>query len=193
MKLIKKFVASLLSLVMVLSFSSVAFAATPETPSDEQWYTLYTTIPENAEILQSTETLLYFNANTCEQITEAQSKSLDPRELFVIKADHTSYQMPGGKIDFGIELTATSTRCRIKKISGSVTQKDQNSSASSTFSIRQSALVPDYHFGAYFNGKKSFTVGHTVKVSWNYYITLVSGSILNGGRMTGSHTTPIVG
>lgn len=135
---------------------------------------------------------VYFNLDTNKQITEENALSLSSNQLFTINIKHTLFQKTNGIVSLGINMSATNAKCQIKKISGTFKVSDTSTYASSVLSISTENIVPTYRLGGYYQGTHSFSKGHTVKATANYYIYLTNGSVLNGGNINYSNTLKIV-
>lgn len=146
-------------------------------------------IPEGAIVLSETTQKLYFDKETGEQVTEKEAFQRSTT-VYEVTASHTIFQVPGGKIDLGIDITASDLRARIKGIDGWMTADDIDSAGSSTQTIKASTIVPSYHFGAYVNGKRSFTRSYSVEVTWYYKLNIIGGSA--AGAITGDEIVDIV-
>lgn len=147
---------------------------------------------KSSYIIDVQNVTVYFNLDTNEQITEENALSLSSNQLFTINIKHTLYQETNGIVSLGIDMAATNTKCQIKKISGSFKVSDTSTYASSVLSISTSNIIPTYRIGGYYQRTHSFTKGHTVKATANYYISLTNGSVLNGGNINYSNTLKIV-
>lgn len=147
-------------------------------------------IPEDAIVLLEKEQTYYYDSSTGQFVEK--TTSIQPKTLFEIKCKHTWYQVTGGKIDVGIQVTSTNIRAQIKRIRGTHTMSDTQSSATNGVSINTTSSLPTYIISNYTSGTKKFTKGHKIKCKLNYYISLVSGSVLNGGQITNTEYVTIV-
>lgn len=145
-------------------------------------------VPDGAIVLGESIQELYFNPETGTQISEPEA--LRNRSVtFKVTAKHTIFQVPTGRVDLGILVTALDIRARLKGINGWMNVDDLNSHGASSQTIKESTLVPTFHFGSYIEGIKSFTRGTTVQVSWNYNVDVIGGSI---PPLSGNETVDIV-
>ena len=90
-------------------------------------------IPEDAIVLLEKEQTYYYDSSTGQFVEK--TTSIQPKTLFEIKCKHTWYQVTGGKIDVGIQVTATNIRAQIKRIRGTHTMSDTQSSGTNGVSI----------------------------------------------------------
>lgn len=140
-------------------------------------YALDDNIQEQEPIVYETEQVLYLDEETGEFVENKDSISQQRGTLFeIVAADRT--------IDLHIKLEAKNKKARIRSIYGKHTIKDQNSYASNTIAIEQHSNFPNYLLGCFVDGTKSFKKGNKVKCTASYYISLVEGEVLNGGRIT---------
>lgn len=176
----------LLSICLVLCIFplSVTSAFAEETVENSQ------DIPEDAIVLLEKEQTYYYDSSTGQFVEN--NTSIQPRTLFEIKCKHTWYQVTGGKIDVGIQVTASNKRAQIKRIRGTHTMSDTQSLGSNACTIETVSSLPTYIISNYTSGTKKFTKGHKIKCTVNYYISLVSGSVLNGGKITNTEYVTIV-
>lgn len=176
--------------LVISLFSSVcvpAYAATlPNTVNSSVDYGYE--VPDGAIVLGESIQELYFNPETGTQISEPEA--LRNRSVtFKVTAKHTIFQVPTGRVDLGISVTALDIRARLKGINGWMNVDDLNSHGASSQTIKESTLVPTFHFGSYIEGIKSFARGTTVQVSWNYNVNVIGGSIPS---ISGNETVDIV-
>lgn len=147
-------------------------------------YALDDNIQEREPIVYETEQVLYLDEETGEFVENKDSISQQRGMLFeIVAADRT--------IDLHIKLEAKNKKARIRSIYGKHTIKDQNSYASNTIAIEQHSNFPNYLLGCFVDGTKSFKKGNKVKCTASYYISLVEGEVLNGGRITQTMTLKI--
>lgn len=193
---IKKYLVGVgLAISLFSTMNISAFAAAPiqqvssvENGADKN--VIYASeIPKDAVIVSETEQVLYFDEQTGEELPadEALQRS---GSVFNVTAKHTIFQVPGGKVDLGIDITASDTRARLKGINGWMNVDDLDASVASSQKIKASTIVPTYHFGAYVDGTKSFARGHSVQVTWSYNISVVGGSVPSA--ITGDEEIDIV-
>lgn len=182
--MISKKILLLICTLSLLNTFTANIAATENKENDSQMYIEEEgVVPQGATILYETEQNLYLNSVTGEFEADAgnvQSKG----KLYQINCKHTWYQMSGRKIDVAIRVQAVDPRAQIKSIVGSHKMSDTQSYAANYSEISAYAALPVYVFSAYATGLTSFTKGHKIKCTVNYYISLVNGSVLNGGKVS---------
>ena len=111
--------------------------------------------------------------------------------MFEIVAKHKWIVAADRTIDLHIKLEAKNKKARIRSVYGKHTIKDQDSYASNTIAIEQHGNFPNYLLGCFVDGTKSFKKGNKVKCTARYYISLVEGEVLNGGRIAQTMTLKI--
>lgn len=155
-------------------------------------YALDDNIQEQEPIVYETEQVLYLDEETGEFVENKDSISQQRGTLFEIVVKHKWIVAVDRTIDLHIKLEAKNKKARIRSIYGKHTIKDQNSYASNTIAIEQHSNFPNYLLGCFVDGTKSFKKGNKVKCTASYYISLVEGEVLNGGRITQTMTLKIV-
>ena len=176
----------LLSICMVLCVFPMSITSSIAYESVEN----NTAIPEDATILLEKEKTYYYDSSTGQFVENMSTKQ--PKTLFEIKCKHTWYQVTGGKIDVGIQVTATNKKARIQRIYGNHKMSDTQSGGMNSCEVNTRSSFPTYIISNYTSGTKKFAKGHKIKCTLNYKITLVTGSVLNGGKITNTEYVTIV-
>lgn len=172
-------------------FISFAFAGTPlQIYADADYDD--TAIIENTAIIEQGIVTIYIDPIIHQQIIDSNSISTLSSDLFEIDCKYTIYQLHGGKVDLGLSCIAKNHRAQISYISGMYTTQDTSNYASESQKIYSKNNPSTYIINSYNSGKKSYTKNHEIKVSWNIYITLTYGYVLNGGKVSGESDVTIV-
>lgn len=192
---IKKCMFMCCAVVMLLmSITPVASAATTDLSTTEQESILVDTVPEDAIILSETVDTLYFDPQTGEQVSKASEEQPLSSDLYEVTVNTIVYQNYGGIVALGIQLRAKSPQCLFKSIRGTWTAQTKDLEYNySNAPISNTVLVPASSYNSpTYQCPHKFKIGEVVNVYWNYHISLVKGSLLNGGQIAGSNVCKIV-
>ena len=134
------------------------------------------------ELLSKTVDYLYYDIDT-HTIYESQSQVRSSRKLYEIRREFAISQVSGTRyLKARITLTGLDYQAHIQGISGTVSFKDTQSYGASSVSINSSGDGTSYIFTTEKNSGKEFTKGHKIHCEANYYIYLLNGEVLNGGK-----------
>lgn len=134
-------------------------------------------------ILKETEKEYYYDKSK-NDFVEKSGNIVPSDTLFEIVAKHTWFKVAGRKIDVDINVYAKDSRAQIQRINGNHTMQDTASGGKNVVSINVYNGYAYSRIATYAKGTKSFTSSHTIKCTVSYYITLLNGYVLNGGKIT---------
>ena len=134
------------------------------------------------ELLSKTVDYLYYDIDT-HTIYESQSQVRSSRKLYEIRREFAISQVSGTRyLKARVTLTGLDYEAHIQGISGTVSFKDTQSYGASNVSINRREDVPSYRFNAEKRSGREFTKGHKIHCEASYYIYLVDGEVMNGGK-----------
>lgn len=157
-------------------------------------------LPLRAEDITSSEKYIvaekvesiFYDSRTNKIITNFNSIAPFSNDIFEIRAKNTIYQMPVGKVDLGVTVSAVNHKAQISSISGTFSGKDTTTYGRFTQNISAYERFASSTISGYYSSIKAFAIGHHVNIKANYYISLLNGVVLNGGKINYSTTIKIV-